>query len=153
MEFREFVERRQGAGVLPIAESSGKILLGMRPEGEWATWGGMIEEGENPQQTAEREFREETGYKGVVSLYPDYVRDDPNITFHNFLGTVPDEFNPVINSEHLFADWFDLDELDKLHQHHGLVDLLRNSGDRIERIVKRHDQEGASPMQRMRNTL
>jgi len=144
MDFREFVERKQGAGVLPIAQSSGKILLGMRTEGEWAGWGGEAEEGENAQQTAEREFREETGYKGVVSLFPDYIREDSKITFHNFIGIVPDQFAPVINHEHLFADWFSLEELDELKKHPGLTALLRHSGSKIERLSRRHEGENSN---------
>jgi 8-oxo-dGTP pyrophosphatase MutT (NUDIX family) len=144
MDFREFIEHKHGAGVLPITESTGKILLGMRTEGVWATWGGGMEEGENPQETAEREFREETGYKGVVSLFPDYVREDPKITFHNFIGIVPDQFTLIINHEHLFADWFSFEQLDELKKHHGLDALLRHSGSKIERISKRHEGKNSN---------
>jgi len=153
MDFREFVERKVGAGVLPVAQVNGKILLGLRPERVWASWGGEAKEGENPEQTAEREFREETGYDGVVTLLPGYTREDPTITFHNFIGIVPDQFGPVLNHEHLFADWFSFEELDELKKHHGLKALLDHSGSKIERLSRRHEAESSKAMHRMRGKV
>lgn len=56
----------QGAGVLPLAKSTGRILLSLRSPyvnepNTWGIVGGAIDKNENPKTAALRELQEELG--------------------------------------------------------------------------------------------
>lgn len=55
----------ESAGVIPIYEESGKILLVQHRAGHWGFPKGHVEKGENIQQAALRELQEETGLTKV----------------------------------------------------------------------------------------
>ena len=88
------------AGVYPIAKSTGRILLQQRGETinnplEWTNWGGKADEGENAQQNALREFKEESGYEGdIIKIIPSFVYEGHDVIFSNFIAIVPNEFVP-----------------------------------------------------------
>lgn len=93
---------RAAAGVLLIAESTGRVLLCLRrADGTWATPGGHLEPGERPLQGALRELGEETGYRGPVQL----ERGLRLGSYHLFIGRIPREFRPVLDHEHYRAVW------------------------------------------------
>lgn len=56
----------ESAGVIPIHEESGDILLVRHRAGHWGLPKGHIEAGESLEQTARRELAEETGIRDVV---------------------------------------------------------------------------------------
>lgn len=98
-----------GAGILPLAATTGRVLLGerARPCDEpdtWAGFGGAVEpEDTSIEGTALREFTEETGYTGPVRLAGKWSDGRA----HLFIGVVPNEFEPALNFEHTMALWLD----------------------------------------------
>jgi len=127
----------EAAGVLCIAEGSGRLLLTHRSfaveqPGTWGLPGGALERGETPAQAAKSELREETAYSGQIRLVPAYVFRSGNFRFHNFIGHVPAEFRPRLNWENQGFGWFDLDDLPS-PLHFGVKALLQNSRSLIER--------------------
>ena len=137
LEFKKYVNRIIGAGILPIAPS-GKILIGFRSKEcdsphTWGPFGGKAESNDMKKE-ALREFREETGFKGDLELFPAYIYEDKNLKFYNFIGLV-DEFKPKLDHETDKAKWVTLTELKQLSpKHFGLIELLKESGD----IIKKH---------------
>lgn len=130
------MNRTIGAGILPIAKS-GKMLVGLRSKEvsyphTWAPFGGKAET-KDMKKEALREFREETGYKGDLELFPAHVYEDESHKFHNFIGLVDEEFTPRLDHETDKAKWVTYKELKQLSpKHYGLVALLKNSDDIIK---------------------
>jgi len=118
----------EGAGGVFVAKDTGRLLLAYRSAyvnepHTWGTFGGAIDEGEDPKEALEREIKEETGYTGSFKLTPVWVFTKGSFRFHNFLIEVPKEFKPKLDWETERAEWFDRDKLpDKLH--FGLKALL-----------------------------
>jgi len=139
LEFKKYVNRIIGAGILPIAKS-GRILIGFRSKEvsyphTWAPFGGKAET-KNMKKEAIREFREETGYKGDLELFPAHVYEDENHKFHNFIGLVKDEFEPKLDYETDKAKWVTYKELKQLSpKHYGLTALLKNSDKLIKNML------------------
>ena len=139
LEFKKYINRITGAGILAISPE-GKILVGLRgqdgPEpGTWASFGGKAESSDMKKE-ALREFREETGFKGDMELFPAYVYEDKHLKFHNFIGLV-NEFKPKLNFETDKAKWATLAELKQVSpKHFGLTALLKNSSDLIKKYLK-----------------
>jgi 8-oxo-dGTP pyrophosphatase MutT (NUDIX family) len=125
---------KDNAGVLVVARKMqlypGKpLLLGLRSRHlraphTWCCWGGRMEPGESPAQAAAREFREESGFRGPLTLVPGsewaHRVGLPGLfrlyTFHNHLGTVAEQFDPpgVPNYEVEQARWMSLEEVEAL---------------------------------------
>ena len=140
---------KEGAGILPIAKSTGRILVGLRSRYvneplTWGVFGGKIDSGEDPEEAAIREMQEELRYKGPVKLIPGYGFTSSNFTYHNFIGLVDDEFEVTpkdLNWETDETKWITLRELRELdNKHFGLEAFLNNSSALIERVVSKYDQ-------------
>ena len=119
----------QGAGVYIVAQDTGRVLLTYRSAhvNEPHTWGipgGAIDEGESPARASRREVREELGYDGDMDLFPLPTFSKGTFVYHNHLGVVDKEFEPVLDWENEDADWFYLDELDDLDLHPGVAWML-----------------------------
>jgi 8-oxo-dGTP pyrophosphatase MutT (NUDIX family) len=101
----------------------------------WGVWGGKIDDPDaSVKQEAIREFNEESGYDGPIKLINAYVYEDEDgdFKYYNFLGLIPDEFEPKISWEHQWEtqgwEWMSLEELTALHpKHFGLEELISNS--------------------------
>lgn len=105
---------KQGAGCVVLAQSTGRLLLAHR-SGEvlephtWGGWGGAIDEGEDPQESATREVFEEAGYRGeIIAVEPLLVFQKGSFRYHNFLCVVPDEFEPHLNWESQGSEWCEI---------------------------------------------
>lgn len=136
-----------GAGILFVAESTGRVLLALRSRdvtfpGTWCVVGGHVEKGETPVEAALREAEEEIGFDGDVDLYRGYLFKSPTFTYHNFVGFVPTQFKPVLNDESLEATWFDPDRLPE-PMHPGTEKFLES----IDRAMER---SGAKKLSRKR---
>ena len=121
---------RAGAGVLFKARDTGRILFAHRSQhveqpGTWGTWGGAIDEGENPVAAAMREAQEEAGISvdrsDVIPLY--IFKHESGFRYFNFMVLVDSEFDPRLNWETQDYAWV---EPGKWPQplHFGAQDLL-----------------------------
>lgn len=131
---------KQGAGILLIAQDTGRVLLTLRSSyvkepNTWGIPGGAMDEGEtNPEEAARREAREELGFDGeLIKLIPAYVFKIKNFEYHNYIGLVPTEFTPTLDWENSRALWFDIDKLPK-RLHFGVKHLFKNARRMIKSI-------------------
>ena len=141
-----------GAGILPISKQTGKILVALRSHAvnepnTWGAWGGKVddEHRKDLQGEARREFEEETGYSGHMDLYPAHVfhSQGGGFEYHNFIGTLDEEFEPKSNWETNDHKWVTWDELALLSpKHFGLKALLKNSGPMIKSFIQRERKAG-----------
>jgi 8-oxo-dGTP pyrophosphatase MutT (NUDIX family) len=131
----------QGAGILPIARTTGRILLNFRSKyvnepHQWGNFGGKVDE-ENLEEAARREFVEETKYSGNIQIIPAYRYSESGFIYQNFIGIIDDEFEPHLDWESEGFKWVDASELRTIKpMHFGLVALLKNSGPKIQSIIK-----------------
>ena len=145
--FEEYFWGNVAAGILPICTETKRILVGFRSKhvhmGEcWGTIGGKLDiESENIdiiKSEALREFEEECEFYGKMKLYNAYVyvNKESDFRYYNFIGEVKEEFKPVLNWENTEIKWFTYDELLKLkNKHLGLIELLNNSKDLINKVL------------------
>lgn len=130
-----------GAGGVIQAQDTGRYLINHRgaetmEPNTWGTWGGKIDEGEDPKEALKREIREETGYTGPMALKFLYTFKDGDFKFYNYLITVAEEFEPELSWESQDAMWTTLDKLPK-PLHFGLKGLLPY----LERLHVKEDLE------------
>lgn len=130
----------QGAGILFLAYTTGKVLLTLRSAEvnephSWGLVGGKIDPKESPARAARREAREELGFTGKIeNLIPAYTFKTKGFKFHNFIGVVQDEFAFTLNDENDDARWFDIDDLPE-PLHFGLKYLFQNAKRLIKQIL------------------
>lgn len=129
----------QGAGAIFMAEDTGRILLQHRSEyvnepGTWGVIGGAIDSGEDPKEAMEREVQEETGYHGPMKSELLYTFKSGKFQYHNFLVTVPHEFEPKHGWESQGHVWTTLDELPE-PLHFGLKAALPSLRERLSPSV------------------
>ena len=128
----------KGAGALILCSETKRFLLPLRSKlvdegGTWGTWGGAIDESENPIDAVEREFKEETNYNGNVTFYPLHkFEHESGFVYYNFIGVVDKEFRPIINWETQRAEWREIYNFPK-NLHFGLKGVLSN--DSAMRII------------------
>lgn len=123
---------KRAAGILPIAPT-GRILWNQRSynashPNTWALWGGGAEEDESPIDTAVREFREESSYRGHIRLYPLHTHCITGVLYHAFAGFVENEFDPEIDHESNGYIWLELPKIFKIFKdvHPGTQELLHD---------------------------
>lgn len=147
---------KAGSGVMPMAASTGRILLPLRstaveqPHTWGGTWGGAIDRSQDPKESAIREFREESGYKGPIEMVPLYTFEDKNSDFRyfNFLGLIPEEFNPSLDWETDDYAWVEYGDWPS-PAHFGLVGILNNQRavKTIEKILRRLEEGNLENLQ------
>jgi len=131
---KENAKKVKAAGILCVSEDTKNFLVVKRAEGSpepntWCSAGGKVEESDkNWKDTALREFKEETGFKGNMKVKEVYIYNKPELEFHNFIGVVPKEFIPKLDkSENTEYKWLSKKELLELpDKHFGLQELLNN---------------------------
>jgi len=131
-----------GAGVLAVAEDTGRFLVALRSEkvkepGTWGTIGGKQDRGESFRETALREFQEETGYDGPIDLVAVMDYEDPGeFKYRNFVGVIAAEMDLTANDENDMFLWVTFDELLDLDpKHPGLEILLEVAADALEEFT------------------
>lgn len=122
------------AGTLYVAPD-GDVLLLRRSSteanyaGHWALPGGKGEEGETPEQTADREAHEEMGMLIPESATAMKLLDSrvtpTGMAFHTFAQSVPSKFVPQLNDEHAGYAWCPLNMLPG-PMHPAVMDTLCN---------------------------
>lgn len=128
-----------GAFILMVAPKTQRILLGLRNiETEWNpnTWfafGGTMEPGELPIETATREFFEETKLTRDTYKLDNEVlfhgRTEKNGTFHDlfmFIATMNCELFPEIDSESQQWRWVHLSDIPHLNLHPAMRAIFTN---------------------------
>lgn len=122
-----------GSGLL--FTTGDRILLLERSDsveepGTWGLPGGAIPEGEgglrDALKSAEAEAAEELGKFPKYRLINEYVYEEPDFTFTNFIGAVEEEFTPTLNWENTDHAWVSEDELNSYDLHFGVIELLNN---------------------------
>ena len=98
-------QMKRCAGLIVQSEHTGRVLLLQRPNGVWEQPGGHLEGDEAPHETALREFAEETGYDGDLSISEEWIdtgtRSVVYLVFHAVVGW---EFEPEL-TEHRAYKW------------------------------------------------
>lgn len=121
-----------GAGILPFAADTGRILLGERayPCADpytWAGFGGARERSDRTLlDTALREFVEEVGYAGPMRIVGHWEGRRGDTLARVFVGIVPVEFEPRLNWEHSMALWLEPTHLDPAKLHWTALGCLRD---------------------------
>jgi 8-oxo-dGTP pyrophosphatase MutT (NUDIX family) len=111
------VTNGHAAGILFVAPD-GDVLLLRRSSteenygGHWALPGGKADDGETPEQTADREAREEMGDvpAGAKKLLDSRVTPS-GMAFHTFAQPTDEKFVPTLNFEHSGYAWAPFDQL------------------------------------------
>jgi 8-oxo-dGTP pyrophosphatase MutT (NUDIX family) len=126
---------RAAAGSILIARDTGRVCLAHRSPNvqepnTWGMWGGAMDKGESPEQTALRELQEETGYSDPVDLQPLWTFEHSSgFRYYNFLAIVDSEFSPIMDRETQDFEWFDLNDTESWPEplHPGVQILLSRS--------------------------
>lgn len=126
-----------GSGILPYCDETKRFLVGLRSQEcyephTWGLFGGKSDDDDADeiaiQQSAIRELEEETKYDGDIKLLKGVVFKDNNFEYHNYVGIVSEEFEPILNWENDKAKWITYEQLLKLTgKHFGLKYFLDNS--------------------------
>lgn len=86
------------------------VLRSSARHGYWHLVSGGVEEGETPAEAACRELEEETGLVGTLSFEPlpvslSYHDGTDRIAVHAFAAEAPEEWEPVLDDEHVEHRW------------------------------------------------
>lgn len=126
---------RQGAGVIFLAKDTGRLCISQRSQevtepGTWSTWGGAIDDGENPLEAAKREAYEETKLNlNILSMHLVHELVIPKkFKYTTFIAVVESEFEPIVDGNWEvdgfvwceFGDW-------PSPLHHGMAKTLKEA--------------------------
>ena len=130
------------SGLWVFSRKRGRLLLGKRSDqvtrpGVWGVFGGKIESGERPLESAKRELLEETGWSGDMKIGTLRCYDSDTFKFYNFLALIEDEFIPELDPRECSAYlWADLDNL-PTPLHYGVRWILKRDRNTIEKFLQR----------------
>lgn len=132
------------AGILFRAKGQKYLLVLHAQENQWVQPGGHVEIGESIEDAAIREALEEVGEYPTGDLRFFRTSASNGIEFHCFIQDT-EQFDPVIDSESLAAQWFTLDELPE-NTHPEVVKSIKiASGNELTIAKMIRDGELSSP--------
>jgi 8-oxo-dGTP pyrophosphatase MutT (NUDIX family) len=157
-KFNEFINEQHfwgsaASGILPICTTTKRIGLGLRANWvlephTWGNFGGAIglaedgseEESLSPIDNANKEFIEETGYKGKYETISSYIFEKGDFKYYNFIGLFDEEFDITEEGRfHAEVDeikWFTIEEINELDNlHFGIQSLLDNALEQIKKYL------------------
>ena len=110
---------KRAAGCIVYATSTNQFLIAQRSQSvlapnTWGTWGGAIDQDEEPEDAALRELYEEGANldQPLVDVIPSYVfKHSSGFEYHNFIVVVEHEFEPELTEETQEYMWTTLDNL------------------------------------------
>lgn len=122
---------KKGAGCLLVSMKTGRILIPKRSAlvlepGTWGVFGGAIDPGENEKQAVCREVHEEAGRKidpSSLNVLYTFTDESKGFKYTTYVGTVEDEFLPILNWESSDARWFEFGNWPS-PLHYGLEEIL-----------------------------
>jgi len=141
-----------GGGIMPICTTTGNILLGRRSDrvsepGTWSVWGGRLDiattnelNDNNVKNKVQEVFEDMTKYNKFEDLIASYVYEtkENDFEWHNYLGLVEDEFEPMHDWRIIEYRWMSMDEIRTLGRdaiHFGLQLLFDNDSDTIRPLL------------------
>jgi 8-oxo-dGTP pyrophosphatase MutT (NUDIX family)/ATP-dependent protease ClpP protease subunit len=132
-----------------IAVKDGKILMIQRSltddfeGGKYAFPGGKIEEGEEPIDSARREFNEETGLTATNISFLEAIKNTDGTTSYYYSASVEGELNPSAREVEVI-DFYDLEQIktlpiimDSLARYEDLILKSETMSDEVSAITKR----------------
>jgi len=142
------VKRAESSGGIVFRKEKGEafvVLVGVERKGKlvWALPKGLVEKGEKPEETAQREVREETGIRGVlVDKIGDitywYVDKNEGVRYHKIVHFYLLKFSEGSPENHDWeikeARWFPIDEAIKMMEYSGERDIMLKAKEMIEKI-------------------
>jgi len=127
----------EASGVIPFCIETKRFLISLRSTevmdsngvNYYGIFGGKNDDDDSsPEDVCIRELEEETKYNGNIKLIPLFIFKDKKFKYYNFLGLVPNEFEPNLNWENEDAKWVTFDEMMNIKpKHFGLQGLLNDS--------------------------
>ena len=129
-------ETKKAASILFVAPSGKVLLLKRSPTddyraGEWGLPGGKAETGEEAEDAARREAKEEVGDHVPSRLDELLKQKTPKQWDHvTYLARVPEEFEPTLSEEHTAHVWAMPGELPE-PRHSAIDDLCRKMKERL----------------------
>lgn len=147
-EFLNENEEKKAAGILAVAENTGRVLLILRTEENsaypnyWCIPGGIVEEGESVKEGARREFAEETGTM-TNDTKTQYVSAYINggVKFYMYISFFDKEFLVEDNKEVGGYEWVELQHILNMKDvHPGFVLTISQKQKSIENLIKSYKQ-------------
>lgn len=125
------VTRAAGLMILCVADGEEKVLLVRRGagaadhRGEWSFPGGVVEDGETPEEAALREAEEEIGPQAFSNpvLWTRRVRD--GVDFTTYIARANNMFVPKLNAESSAWMWANVSGLLQEHVSPGFKPAMR----------------------------
>ena len=114
---------KRGAGILPIAASTGRMLLALRSNlveqpGTWGVAGGYVGVDEDDEAAAWREAAEELGALPDMHITGEITYIGSGVRYTVYVASVADEWNPVLDPENDDFAWMTLADalMTRLHR-------------------------------------
>jgi len=129
--------KRKNISVCIIQNPQGEFLLQKKTldhpythvRGKWTFFGGKVEEGEEPKETLEREFKEETNLEiNKIKLYQTIEYTNPAnefIVLHVFEGVFDKKVSEISLTEGAGFAFFDSKELENLNLYEPYKKILK----------------------------